>query len=161
MRPRTYVVKKATAKSRWPAGKGDAGKTEIHSDITSCVCQDRSYLAKVPETSTCETPDPQRCRLHSKQCLLSTSEKQAASLHVLKREYIVWKAWRQFSMCSGMLRMFQAHSGLWKCLQMDLPSGGESCANAPLHIHRTLRPPPSVSTDERMKLGAKHNSLKL
>lgn len=153
MRPRTYVAREVTAKGHGPTGKGDAGKTEIHSDITSCVCQDQNYLAKVPETSTCETPDPQRRRLLSKQCLLSTSEKQAASLHVLKREYIGWKAWLHFSMCSGMLRMFQTHSGLWK---MDLPTGGKSCTNAPLQIHCTLRPPPSVSTDERMKLGAKH-----
>lgn len=38
------------------------------------------------ETSPWRTPDSPRRRLHSVQCLLSTSEKKAASLHVFKWE---------------------------------------------------------------------------
>lgn len=146
MRLHTYVGSKVTAKSRRPAGKGDTGKTEIHSEKTSCVCQEQNYLARVPETSTCKAPDSQRRRLHSKQCLPSTSEKKAASLHVLKWEYSGWKAWLQFSVCSGKLRMFQTHSGLSECLQKDVPTS-EICTKALLQIHCALRLRPSASTD--------------
>ena len=81
---------------------------------------------RVPETSICKTPGSQRRRLHAKQCLLSTSEKQAASLHMLKWEYIGWKAWLLFSLCSGKVGKFQTDGGLSRCRQKALPTG-KSC----------------------------------
>lgn len=101
MRLHTYMGRKVTAKSHGPAGKGDTGRTEIPSEKTSRVCQNQNYSARVPETSTCKTPNSQRRRLHFKQCLLSTSEEETASRCVLKWEHIAWKAWLHFSVCSG------------------------------------------------------------
>lgn len=48
MRLHTYVGRKATAKSRSPAGKGDTGKPEIRSEKMSCSCQDQNCLAGMP-----------------------------------------------------------------------------------------------------------------
>lgn len=145
MRLHTYVGKEVTAKSLRPAGKRDPGNTKTHSEKTSSVCQDQNYLVRAAETSTCKTPDSQRRRLCSKRCLLSTSAKQAAPLHVLRWEDISGKPGFSFP-CVQESDGCSRHTVGYEVPAKDLPTS-ERCTKTLLQIHCTLGPQPSALSD--------------